>query len=516
MIVTCDHCGARYKLDDSKISGRGAKITCPRCRHVFVVYKDQAAAGATANAPPATATASVAPAIEPAASPPSTPMAPQLDVHSLDFRKVGIQSWKVKVKIGLVYDFSDYKTLSKYITDGRVTSSDLLSHNGADWTPIGDIEDLKQHFVDVYVAAQVALEAEAARDSVTDFDEDDGPTNIMGMQDLAGTLGAEGASTAAGGSASTAQIGDSAESQSEELFKTGGANDDAPPRFVDPFEQRKKSRERKSSGRRSAAAPAKGGKRPGQAAAAAEQPDEGGGGRSKWLVAVLILISLIGGGGWWFQQQQQQLAVAPPKVQLAPKPPPKAAGAGGIVPEDAGDEVRNDDDWGIAEEPQMIPIVPEEFRNGPTPSGNNAEPPATPAGQATGTAPPPSGSNGGVQYSDMTAADHAQAGWQAYRRSDYSGAAAAFRQAVSMSPGNAEYNGKLGASLMRSGDQAGARSYLQTGASGGYAPAHDFLGDLSAEVGDSAGAVSHYQAYLATGPSDASRVQQKIDRLNGT
>ena len=38
MIVTCESCKARYKLDDSKVSGRGAKITCPKCRHVFVVY----------------------------------------------------------------------------------------------------------------------------------------------------------------------------------------------------------------------------------------------------------------------------------------------------------------------------------------------------------------------------------------------------------------------------------------------------------------------------------------------
>ena len=43
MIVTCDHCGARYKLDESRISGRGAKITCPRCKHVFVVYREQEA-----------------------------------------------------------------------------------------------------------------------------------------------------------------------------------------------------------------------------------------------------------------------------------------------------------------------------------------------------------------------------------------------------------------------------------------------------------------------------------------
>ena len=78
---------------------------------------------------------------------------PEIDVKSaseLDFRRVGISAWKVKVKIGLVYDFSDIKTLRKYISDGRVTNEDVISHNGEDWTTLGDIPDLDAHFIDVY------------------------------------------------------------------------------------------------------------------------------------------------------------------------------------------------------------------------------------------------------------------------------------------------------------------------------------------------------------------------------
>ena len=38
MIVSCPSCSARYKFDEEKLKGRrAAKITCPRCRHVFVV-----------------------------------------------------------------------------------------------------------------------------------------------------------------------------------------------------------------------------------------------------------------------------------------------------------------------------------------------------------------------------------------------------------------------------------------------------------------------------------------------
>ena len=39
MQVACDHCGAEYDLDKSEITGRGVRITCPSCSHVFVVYQ---------------------------------------------------------------------------------------------------------------------------------------------------------------------------------------------------------------------------------------------------------------------------------------------------------------------------------------------------------------------------------------------------------------------------------------------------------------------------------------------
>jgi predicted Zn finger-like uncharacterized protein len=521
MIVTCDHCGARYKLDESKISGRGAKINCPRCRHVFVVYKDAAEAAGDVAAPDAAPDAG--PASAPAAAaPPATASAslePALDVYKLDFRTVGIQSWKVKVKIGLVYDFSDYKTLSKYISDGRVTPADQLSHNGQNWTPIGQIPDLKAHFVQVYRAAGKAMAApppDEDGNSVEDFEGDESPTNIMGMDNLADTLGAERASQANGGFTPT-QLGDSNRaSQVEELFKTGGDREDLPRRFVDPFEQRKQARERKAKGSRNRGADAgdhrasaKAATPPAEAAAPVPTPKPN---RTPVLVAAALLL-LVGGGGalWWAQQQTPTPTTG---VLVAPTPPKsknKAKQSGGIVPEDVGDAAdAEEENWGIEEEQQLIPVVPKEFRNGASPGARPPAPPPSAAQQAS------QGATAGVEYSNLTARDHAQAGWDAYRRADYTTAVAAFRQAVSMEGGNAEYAGKLGASLMRAGDPAGASSYLQRAAQAGYAPAHEFLGDLAAEQGDNAGAVGHYQAYLATRPSDGARVQQKIDRLNGT
>lgn len=37
MIIQCDNCGARYKLDDSKVKPEGVRVRCTKCQSVFVV-----------------------------------------------------------------------------------------------------------------------------------------------------------------------------------------------------------------------------------------------------------------------------------------------------------------------------------------------------------------------------------------------------------------------------------------------------------------------------------------------
>ncbi len=214
MVITCPACSARYRLNPDKIKGRGAKITCPKCSHVFVVFSD-ASTGATGEAP--------------AAAPPPPPPSPAKDADTttgafravgldeadipgttgkirvvapgdrktrravralsrdgvpaqigstqdvpvaeedesyepataseLDFRSVGITTWKVKVSIGLIYDFSDISTLKKYLADKKVTEDDLISHNAKEWTRIGDIPDLDQHFIETWKAAKADIDA---------------------------------------------------------------------------------------------------------------------------------------------------------------------------------------------------------------------------------------------------------------------------------------------------------------------------------------------------------------------
>ncbi|HMV67667.1 MAG TPA: zinc-ribbon domain-containing protein, partial [Myxococcota bacterium] len=41
MIISCPACSSRYRVADEKIQGRGARITCPTCKHKFAVYRSE-------------------------------------------------------------------------------------------------------------------------------------------------------------------------------------------------------------------------------------------------------------------------------------------------------------------------------------------------------------------------------------------------------------------------------------------------------------------------------------------
>jgi len=152
MIVSCTSCSARYKVDESKIKGRGAKITCPKCKHVFVVYKE----AAEASAPPP-------------------------DVDHLDFQTVGI-TWRVRTQGGLDHELHELAVLRDYLDDGRIDIRDSLSYDdGSTWLPINAITDLDAYFLDVWERASRG-ELAPKRKLKADFDEEDeadAPTTIV-------------------------------------------------------------------------------------------------------------------------------------------------------------------------------------------------------------------------------------------------------------------------------------------------------------------------------------------------
>lgn len=54
MIVSCNQCGVKLKVDESKIKEGGSKLKCPKCANIFTVFRPEAEAG---TSPAAAATA---------------------------------------------------------------------------------------------------------------------------------------------------------------------------------------------------------------------------------------------------------------------------------------------------------------------------------------------------------------------------------------------------------------------------------------------------------------------------
>jgi len=515
MIVTCDHCGARYRLDESKIPGRGARVTCPSCRHVFVVYRRDAAEDATP--------AVVAPPQPIAPSRPSVEEeAAGLDVNTLDFRSVGVGSWKVKVKIGLIYDFNDYKTFNKNVRDGRVTASDLISFDGSEWSPIGDLSALSQRFCEVYVRAQRA--EEEANEEVGE----DEPTRIMSTADMdapaakksilppaeaeeesTGPSVAVGAGEPASPGSLESSLADAFADAAAEVdggkdWKSGGQDPNQPPRFVDPFEK-------KSSG--SGSARSTGGRTSGRPTPPSK-PEESEG-SSGLMIAVALLGVILLGGGYWYMTEGSRVDVPAPDLseEVIVEEGEGSAGEGGTTPEEIRANLKDRlnrnatpvepvepepgyDQNGYPVEQELIPLVPAEFRDGN--GGAQQE------------------QNGSMRIGGSEGStDHAAVGDAAAQGANWSAAAAAYQKAVDFEPRNARYIAKLCEYRYRSGNVSSARTSCSQARQLGASAASKWLGHISYDQGDMSGAVGHYQSYLSSNPPDRNEIQRRIDSING-
>ena len=70
MIIQCEKCLTKFRLDDSKVADRGVKVRCTKCKHVFTVGKEQPEPEAIESAPaPEQFTAAASQAEVPATAP---------------------------------------------------------------------------------------------------------------------------------------------------------------------------------------------------------------------------------------------------------------------------------------------------------------------------------------------------------------------------------------------------------------------------------------------------------------
>ncbi len=491
MIVTCPQCSSRYKLDPNKVSARGAKITCPRCRYVFVVHADQAGGAVSSNptlshgarrdqAPVASPAAPMAHAPAPVSPPPQG----KRSAETLDFRKVGISSWKVRVKIGLVYDFSDIKTLRKYIQDGRVTPEDVISHDASTWVTIGDIPDLDAYFIQIYDQSADALNrtAESAAPNEDAFD-DDVATNVVGLGSLATDLAAEALAQA------------TAEPEPRPFSAAAPQRPESAhgPQFVDPFaalkdKQRDRIQQRRTTAPRS------------------DKPADRTEGKSRGnlqviLIAALGLVAVGGGLFWWFGQDTGTTA---PPIRTTQ---PEIAGPG-------QDEIRQRLEEQLKEELEVV----EDDGENPIDDGEEILTPVIPPGQGSGGSKVAKGDPVLPPTPDREPQVDTAGDCQNFvRQRNWGQAVMACKMAVNANPGNPALKVNYGMALYEQRDPGSAKVQLAGASSGGSTdPRIDkYLGHIARDFGDVPGASSYYQAYLATNPSDKAAIQAELDKLQG-
>jgi hypothetical protein len=104
-----------------------------------------------------------------------------------DFRYIGI-IWVVQVKQGWRSEFYRLSDLKRYLAEGRVQPTDLLSYDRQTWIAIDQIADLRSHFETVWhLASQGKLRVRHEIGRGSDFD-DEAPTRVVSIAQLQADL----------------------------------------------------------------------------------------------------------------------------------------------------------------------------------------------------------------------------------------------------------------------------------------------------------------------------------------
>ena len=405
MIVTCPSCSSSYKVNESKIKGRGAKITCPRCRQRFVVYRDQQGA----SIPP--------------------------DIATHDFRTLGIV-WRVRKGMGVTYSFHDLQGLKEAIHDGQVNHWDQITFDNRNFESIKDHDPLDAYFWEVWQKAKrgdvTIFPPEDEDDELDDEDESDAPTTIVGRgSQLASQISQAVSDAATPAPADPRHEGfegvghlvmdheDDEDQRTVQHADEGGVAEEAVPE-PEPVEEPSAAAE-DTPGEAPAAVdeapPAvvpseKPEEAPPAPAPAPPVQDDAGGGMSVGLIlAVVLMVAVLGAAALWgagiFGTTPSVEKPAPSSTEASPKPPrrprakPKRTEAPAVAPsstearpsvEEGSDKkggaaVSADGTAAPAAEPTPAPAEPAPTEPTPAP----AEPaPAEPAPAEPAPAPAPS------------------------------------------------------------------------------------------------------------------------------
>ena len=462
MVVACDNCSAKYNLEESKIPERGARITCKKCMHVFRVYPSTRAPEEEVEVDfssfdsdkqdiPLTPPPPKEPASPPAESPAVATEPTEnnaevdtaaedvtgMDVYTLDFQKVGLKFWKVKIKIGFTYDFSDFKTFVKSLREGRINDTDLLSYDGKTWIPINEIDDLEVFFCQLYKKLEKSsTQPEDVKPKVKTSAGPDstGPSNI---NDLASAIADAEAEVNTAFSPVSSPVAQSRSSVSSH------------------------SRNRPIRKKRTPVPPPT---------------------KSSFPLGIVaaVVVALVGGGLWFsttleensssakartnhnqktvlkkYKEKQEKDALAAAQARMEAEKKKIAAERGIELKEDKPKEIETEN---------LKAVIPQDVLDAQKNTGQNS----------------PS--------KVKKAVDYAQEGAAAIKSRDYKKAAKAYAQAAKSKP-RGEYFERQGYSLYKQGNTDAAVLLLKKAGSMGYKRAYKLLGEIYRdEYGDDAGA----------------------------
>ena len=544
MQVACEHCSAEYEVEESEITGRGVRITCPSCSHVFVVYhtpkepsfemdidielddngefsmdldamlnsiidetepksdntKEAQSSEVTkdtggeldfevdiefdnvnfddvddAEGQSDKAQGDVVPAQSVSAQSEENDASSngsdasvnheesavddgdsvqkvtaeqiaEMDVHSLNFASVGIKSWKVKKPIGLMFEYSDYKTFQKSLNDGRISSGDQISPDGKEWTPMSDIEDFEVFFCKTYAEfeqKEVVPEVNTVKEKVI--------PSLGGTNELASALAA-------------------AQAEVEQANRPQMARKSAPKRPNRKPQQQSKSSSPKSD----------------QTKSSGLLVNVGVG------LAVIIGVALMFGGD---DEVVVNNSTSSTKVVTDIKKDEKSNSEDESL-KALREELRRDaakieaekvpEPEPSAEEPQLIAKVPEEIL---------AQQRALKEGKAAAPV--------------KKTVNHALEGQQALQAQQWAKAIQSFTVAFQTNP-NPEFLASVGYAQFKSGQLSSAKKTLIQASKKGSVTANKWLGYVLREEGDIAGSNHYFNQYLQSNPSDAALIKQEM------
>lgn len=192
MIIQCEQCQTKFKLDDSKVTDKGVKVRCAKCKHVFTVRNQQpmpepetpfgdvldttlggVAAAAIPPVIPATPSVAVEPAFVP---PPSEPAVDEpaagFDSSAFDFSDSGDHTVATAPSVQPAAADDDFSLLSLENNDGFASTAadDEFDFGSVDF---GDSAAVSDKTVVAPASPQFAVAAPAAADvGGLDFSDD--------------------------------------------------------------------------------------------------------------------------------------------------------------------------------------------------------------------------------------------------------------------------------------------------------------------------------------------------------